>query len=240
VTCSGKRAEAESARGSTSFSVKEGIDNGEQQSEMLLTVLAAFRAERELYHLGRTSSGASGKRYERGEARWTAYSTAIGPKNKTVVIVPEEAEVVRRIYELYRTGIALPAITQGLNTLGIASPRGKKWTEPTVLNILRSETYVGDILLQKYISVDHISHKCVLNDGSKVPSYYVRGNHAPIVDRRTHEQVQRIMELKAPRGECSRYPYEDTKAVCPFCGEKAGDTPSCMFRREEGDGLLCR
>ena len=223
------------ARGINVVFVKEGIDTANSMSEMLLTVLAAF-AQNESFTISENLKWGIRKRYERGEARWTA-TYGYRTENKTVVIVPEEAEVVRKIYELYRTGIALPAITQGLNTLGIASPRGKKWTETTVLNILRSERYVGDILLQKYISVDHISHKCVLNDGSKVPSYYVRGNHAPIVDRRTHEQVQRIMELKAPRGECSRYPYEDAPIICPFCGKKL--TTRLMHVQKEKKALAC-
>ena len=44
-------------------------------------------------------------------------------------------------------------------------------------------------MLQKYISLDHISHKCVRNDATEVPSYYVRNSHVPVVDRRTFDQV---------------------------------------------------
>ncbi len=223
------------ARGINVIFVKEGIDTANSMSEMLLTVLAAF-AQNESFSISENVKWGIRKRYERGEARWTA-SYGYRTENKTVVIVPEEAEVVRKIFELYRTGTALPAITQGLNTLGIASPRGKKWTETTVQGILRSERYVGDILLQKYITVDHISHKNVLNDGGAVPSYYVRGNHAPIVDRRTHEQVQRILELKAPHGENSRYPYEDALIICPICGKKL--TTRLMHVQKEKKAMAC-
>ena len=124
------------------------------------------------------------------------------------------------VFNFYRTGMSVPAIVDQLNMAGVPAPRGGKWTPMTVQNMLRNERYAGDTVLQKYICLSHITHKCVPNDATEVPSYYVRNSHIPIVDRRTFDQVQRIMELKAPHGESSRYPYEDSKIICPFCGEK--------------------
>ena len=86
--------------------------------------------------------------------------------------------------------------------------------------MLGNEKYIGDMRLQKWVSVDHISHKSVKNDSTVIPVYNVKNHHVPIIDRHTYQQVQRIMELKAPHGEYSRYPYFDTNFVCPLCGRK--------------------
>ena len=201
--------------------IKEGINTGTDGGEMILTVLAAF-AQEESHSISENLKWGIRKRYEMGEIRWTqlfGYRN-VGEDAPEIAIHDAEAQVVRMIFNLYRKGESIPAIMDQLNTAGVPSPKGVQWTTSTIQNMLRNERYVGDTVLQKYVSLDHISHKSVRNDATDVPSYYVRNSHVPIVDRRTFDQVQRILELKAPRGECSRYPYEDTKAVCPFCGEK--------------------
>ena len=70
------------------------------------------------------------------------------------VIEPKEGEIVRTIFNLYREGTPLPAIVVKLNALDIPSPRGSKWTETTVQGILKNERYAGDMILQKWVSVD--------------------------------------------------------------------------------------
>lgn len=222
--------------------LKENIDTANIMSEMLLTVLAAF-AQNESFSISENVKWGIRKRYERGEIRWSA-TYGYRYVDKKVEIEESEAAVVRWIYEGYRTGATVTEITAELNAEGIASPRGKKWTSTTVQGILKSERYIGDMILQKYVSIDHISHTCIRNEKElypknmeEVPSYYVRNTHPAIVSRRTHEQVQRIMELRAPRGECSQYPYEDAPIFCPCCGKKL--TTRLMHVQKEKKALAC-
>ena len=197
---------------------KEGLDTASAASEMLLTVLAAF-AQEESRSISENLKWGIRKRYEMGQARWTPLYGYRLNEDSEIVIEPTEAQTVRMIFSFYRKGIALPAIVDYLNRAEISSPRGKRWTGTAVLGMLRNERYVGDIRLQKWISTDHLSHNCIPNDGQEVPDYYVRNNHTPIIDRRTYDQVKRILELKAPRDEITRYPYNDTKVICPYCGK---------------------
>ena len=69
-------------------------------------------------------------------------------------IVPEEAEIVRRIYSWHREGRSLRSISKTLADMGIKSPRGhSKWSIETIRKILNNEKYYGNVLLQKtYIS----------------------------------------------------------------------------------------
>lgn len=199
---------------------KEGIDTATAVSEMILTVMAAF-AQEESRSISENLKWGIRKRFSEGTTRWTKTYGYQKNEDGEIVIEPDEAEIVRMIFKMYQYGISMPDILDELAWIQAPSARGKAaWNKTALKYLLRNEKYVGDVRLQKWVSVDHISHKSVLNDRTVVPSYYVKDHHIPIIDRHTFRQVQRIMELKAPHGEYSRYPYCDTEFVCPRCGKK--------------------
>lgn len=199
---------------------KEGVDTATAVSELILTVMAAF-AQEESRSISENLKWGIRKRFEKGESRWTkTYGYRKMPDGE-ICIEPGEAEIVRMIFKMYQQGVSIPHILDCLNTMQIRSARGNQmWSKNAVKYLLQNEKYVGDMRLQKWISVDHISHKSVRNDATVVPIYNVRDHHVPIIDRHTYQQVQRIMELKSPHGEYSRYPYFDTNFVCPICGNR--------------------
>jgi len=215
---------------------KEQIDTATASGEMLLTILSAF-AQEESRNISENLKWGIRKRYEMGQSRWSAlYGYRLNEQGEAV-IEPKEGEIVRTIFNLYREGTPLPAIVVKLNALDIPSPRGSKWTETTVQGILKNERYAGDMILQKWVSVDFKTHECIRNDGKEVPTYKIVNNHVPIIDRRTFDQVQRIMELKAPRGEITRYPYVDSKIICPYCGKHL--VPRQMHVQTQKKAMCC-
>lgn len=218
------------------FFEKEQIDTATASGEMLLTILSAF-AQEESRNISENLKWGLRKRYEMGQGRWSAlYGFRLDEKGEAV-IEPGEGEIVRSIFDLYREGTTLPEIVTKLNDLKITSPRGKKWTESTVLGILRNERYAGDMILQKWISTDFKTHKCIPNDGKEVPTYRIENSHVPIIDKRTFKQVQRILELRAPRGEITRYPYVDSKIICPYCGMSL--IPRQMHVQQKKKAMCC-
>src|SRR3546814_9703854 len=64
-------------------------------------------------------------------------------------IVPEEAEVVCRIYREYAAGRSAQAIAAGLNADGIPGPKGKHWQHTTILGHrkrgTRSEEHTSEL-----------------------------------------------------------------------------------------------
>ena len=71
-------------------------------------------------------------------------------------INPEQAAVVRRIFEEYTSGRSPRTIAAGLNRDGIASPRGGKWNASTINGnkarrngILNNELYVGYLVYNR-------------------------------------------------------------------------------------------
>jgi len=94
-----------------------------------------------------------------------------------LIIVPEEAAVVQRIYAEYLDGQSFLQIKRGLEADGVLNGAGhKKWHESNIKQILTNEKYIGDALLQKTYTVNTLEKKRVNNNGI-APKYYVEGSH---------------------------------------------------------------
>lgn len=109
------------------------------------------------------------------------------------VIVEEEAELVKIIYDMYLTGHSSPQIAEILTRSGIPTSTNKQiWSSGAVLGILRNEKYCGDVLCQKTISMDIFTHKAVKNTGQK-PQYFIEGHHEAIIDKDDWLKVQQLI-----------------------------------------------
>ena len=100
-----------------------------------------------------------------------------------LVIDPEQAEIVKRIYREYLEGLSMDKIAAGLERDSILTGAGKaKWHTSTINKILRNEKYIGDALLQKTYTTDFLNKTRVKNNGL-VPQYYVEGDHEAIIPK---------------------------------------------------------
>lgn len=97
-------------------------------------------------------------------------------------IVPEEAEIVRRIYSWHREGRSLRSISKTLADMGIKSPRGhSQWSIETIRKILNNEKYYGNVLLQKTYISNYFTGKQSVNNG-ELERYLLQTHHQPIVE----------------------------------------------------------
>jgi DNA invertase Pin-like site-specific DNA recombinase len=197
---------------------KENIRTGESFSDMVLSILAAF-AQEESRSLSENVKWGIRKRYEAGQDRWIPIYGYTSNENGSYQIVEEEAAIVREVFDSYRKGQSMQWIADELTKRGVPTPAGNnKWEASAVQKLIRNEKYVGDILLQKRYTVDHIEHKEVRNDGT-VPAYYIQNHHTPIVSRQVYDQVQKVRAMK-PWGKKQvnrQYPFAEFP-VCPYCG----------------------
>jgi DNA invertase Pin-like site-specific DNA recombinase len=70
--------------------------------------------------------------------------SGVGRRDAKLVVVPAEAKVVRRIYDLrVELRLGYDTIARRLNDAGLRSRRGKQWTGVTVRTILQNEAYTG-------------------------------------------------------------------------------------------------
>jgi DNA invertase Pin-like site-specific DNA recombinase len=118
-----------------------------------------------------------------------------------LIIVPEEAEIVRKIYDLYLQGCGCRKIKRYLEENEIKTVTGKsEWSTSTIDRMLSSEKYVGDILLQKTFVPNCLTGIQVKNDGQR-EMYLIENNHEPIIDRETWNRVQDRKGCKMESGE---------------------------------------
>jgi site-specific DNA recombinase len=194
------------------------LDTGSGSSEMLLSILAAV-AQEESHSISENMKWGIRKRFQAGKPKWVKTYGFIKGEDGEYHINEEQAKGVRRIFELYVSGRSLPEIVRILEMENIPAMKGGKWWPKSLATVLHNEKYIGDVMMQKSYTVDHLSHKKVKNDQTIVPSYYIRDHHEAVVDRKTFELAQTILSLKDRHKGCTQYPYHGF-LVCPFCGDK--------------------
>ena len=142
-------------------------------------------------------------------------------------IVPEQAEVVREIYERYKNGASLRNLKDWLEGNQIKTVLGTAdWSVSVIKGILTNEKYCGDVLLQKTFCTDVISKKIVKNVG-QMAQYYMPDHHEAIVSREQYNTVKAEMArrsaLRSPSKEAvtGRSCYTSKYALSDrlFCGE---------------------
>jgi len=110
------------------------------------------------------------------------------------VIVEEEAELIRIIYDMYLNGYSSPQIADILTKSGVPTATNlTTWSSGAVLGILRNEKYCGDVLCQKTIAMDIFSHKSIKNTGQK-PQYFIEGHHPAIIEKDDWLRVQQLIK----------------------------------------------
>ena len=208
---------------------KEGINTMQVSSELLISLFGGLsQAESESISM----NVKMGKRHslKNGNVSF-CYSSFLGYKRGAdgkPEIVPEEAEVVRRIYNEYLIGKTLKMIANGLTEDGILTPRKTtQWTGGVIKSILTNEKYKGDALLQKTFIVDCISKKAKKNNG-ELPMYYVENSHPAIIERSIFDRVQAEMARRSSKRktkevgtktELGKYSGKYALSEILYCGE---------------------
>ena len=182
---------------------KENINTLDAKGEILITIFSSL-AQQESGSISQNVT--MGIRYRMAEGHGNlSYNRFLGytKKDGKLVVVPEEAKVVRQIYREYLEGFGTKTIACHLNAAGVKTPAGGDvWYPSTIGSMLRNEKYAGDLLLQKYYTEDFLTHKAVKNDG-KLPQYYVEDDHAPVVPKAVFYQVQgEIMRRGKDKERC--------------------------------------
>lgn len=221
---------------------KENINTMESRGEIMITIMASL-AQQESESLSKNVSLGVQFRYQNGQVmvnhnRFLGYTRL--EKNGPLVIVPDQAETVRRIYREYLEGKSTRKIAQGLERDGIRNGAGRtKWHDTNIAQILSNEKYMGDALLQKTYTLDPLEKLRKKNNG-EVTQYYVENCHEPIISREVFTRVQQEKARRAAMAASSverRKQYSSKYAlsgivVCGQCGQN--------YRRIKWNNRGCR
>ena len=178
----------------------ERMSTFDEKTEFMLSIISSM-AQEESRHISENVKWTFQKMMKEGKAiittsRFLGYTKG---ENDTLVIVPEEAEIVKLIYTMYDQGCGIYEIRRELIRRGYKTITGNTyWHLSTLQSILRNEKYKGDLLLQKTFTVDYLTHKAVKNKG-QVPSYYVTNSHEPIIDPVMWDRVQERIKTQSLR-----------------------------------------
>jgi DNA invertase Pin-like site-specific DNA recombinase len=212
---------------------KEGINTMQMASEMTISLLGSF-AQAESESISKNVTWGKRQSFKNGNVTFQ-YSRFLGyekGKDGKPKIVPEEAAIVKRIYQSYLSGYSVVKIKEELESEGISSGTGKKvWSTNAIRYILRNEKYIGDALLQKTYVTDFLTKKSKKNQG-EIPQYYVTGNHEGIISKEIFNLVQeeiarraskRKVSQKATKTEQGKYSSKYALSellVCGGCGAR--------------------
>ena len=183
---------------------KENINTMTMTSEFMIALYGSF-AQAESESISKNVSWGKQKAYAEGKVAFQ-YSKLLGYQKGAdgkPEIVPDEAETVHLIYELFLDGLSFTRIKNALESKGKLTAMGNQiWSESNIKSILKNEKYVGDVLLQKTFTVDCITKKVVKNNGER-PMYLVTNHHAPIIDRDTFNRVQQELARRSSKRKVS-------------------------------------
>ena len=161
-----------------------------------------------------------------------------------LIIDPEAAEVVRRIFSMALNGIGTHKIARILNDEKVPSPTAYKqlhgihyrialkntnvalWSSPTVYQILHDQLYIGNMVQGKHKKVSYKSEKTMWLPKSQW--IVVENTHEPIIDMETFETVQMMLKERTRSAVGGMIHPLARKVVCSCCGcimEQTGRPP---------------
>lgn len=223
---------------------KENMNTLEIDSEILITMLGAF-AQSESESISTNVRWGKRQAMKEGKAIINykhLYGYRKGADGRPEII-PEQAEVVRKIYDLFLSGTPIRGILKYLNANSIPNiSGGSQWAKNAVNSILINEKYCGDVLLQKTYIDDCINKKVKKNTG-QLPMYLVQNHHEGIISRETFDAAQAELARRsagkspskknAPTGR-SRYSSKYALSDRLYCGECGTRYQRCTWRNRDG------
>ena len=207
---------------------KEGVNTLEATGELLFTILASL-AQDESISISENSKWGIQSLFQQG--KWSLNTNRFygydKDENGDLIINPEQAKVVKWMYESFMDGLNPDAMKRILNEKEIPTATGGKgWSVSTIKQIMSNEKHMGDVILQKWYTPDYLSHKIAKNEG-QLPKYHITEDHEAIVDKDLWEATQ--LELKRREDYMKEYNLKTMgqftdkrpfthKVICGCCG----------------------
>lgn len=199
---------------------KENLHSISGDGELMLSILASF-AQEESKSVSDNMKWRIQTNFKEGMP-WNATLLGYRYENGVLIVEPEEAEVVRFIFDSYLDGAGTQKIANELNAQGKITRKGCKWHKNSVIKILCNYTYTGNLLLQTTFLENHITKKAMKNEG-QLPKYHVEDAHEAIIPMEQYLAVQsemnrRTAEYSRNNGKKQVYPFTG-KLICDCCGK---------------------
>ena len=174
-------------------------------------------------------------------------------KGYTLEIIPEQADTVRLIFDLYvngesrnrggQTRIGVNLIARRLNELHIPSYSGREWSSASIRDIISNPVYIGKIRWNWRPTAKRMEHGVVKISRPKNnidQCLCVDGLHEPIITEEIYKMAQELIANNPPRPVKEHNVIRNPLAgivVCGKCGRNMIRKP--YKNKEYPDSLLC-
>jgi len=139
----------------------------------------------------------------------------------TLEPIPEEAAVVKMIFEMYRDGINTAQIMRKLNKSGIKPAKGKKWARASLIKIRTNEHYIGKVVWNRRQKTKIVENGEVIARSMRQTEYLVfPGRHPAIIDQELWDAVQTLREDVPPVKRENKYANIFSGLVFCECGAR--------------------
>lgn len=192
------------------IAVLDGVDTGRETSANDITPFRAIMNDMFAKDTSKKITAVKRAKQHRGEfiggKPMFGYQMHPTEKNK-IVIDPEAAPIVQRIFAMALDGMSCRKIANQLNrdgvptpstyahlTVGNAGPYTGLWSSQRISDLLRNETYIGNMVQGRTVKVSYKSKKSL----HQRPEDWiiVEGTHAPLVSKTAFAQVQMLLNSR--------------------------------------------
>lgn len=200
---------------------KEHINSMSGEGELMLSILASF-AQEESRSISENVKWGTRKRFEKGIPNGKFKIYGYRWNDDTLVVQPDEAEIVKLIYNDFLNGLSAESTEKKLEQMGVKSYNGGHFGNTAIRHILSNITYTGNLLLQKEYVSDPITGSTKKNCG-ELPQYFVENTHEAIIPLETFQKVQEERKRRRELGVFANWSIHTTcftqKIKCPLCGK---------------------
>ena len=192
------------------ISLLDGIDTGIESTANDITPFRAIMNDMYAKDISKKIKSVKHDKQQKGQfiGGKPMYGYKMHPTEKNKIIIDEEvAPIVRRIFAMALSGMSCRQIATVLNEEGIPTPatycgwqRQKKgpysglWSSERISEMLKNETYIGNMVQGKSIKISYKSQKCIRQDQSKW--VIVENTHEPLVEKETFLKVRQLLNSR--------------------------------------------
>lgn len=212
-------------------SIEDNYDSGIDDNEMLFGIISSVNQKQS------ENISVASKRGIRQSAMKGNFTGSIAPfgyrkvnidGRKTLEVLPEQAAIVRLIYDSYvNGGMGEKAVTNHLNEMNVPSQKGGKWGVTSIQRILQNETYTGYVTFSKhenkqvYDDINDLQNRkkrLVVRDKSLWEKTDFQ-THEPIITSELFEEAQRVREVRGGGKRGGQRVFVNAFAKMIFCRE---------------------
>lgn len=191
---------------------EQNIHSSGADGELMLSILASY-AQEESLSASENQKWRIKRNFENGMP-WNGTMLGYRYDNGTLVVEPNEAAVVKLIFDSYLEGMGILAIAKMLNAQNIQTRKENTWCQSSVMSVLRNYAYTGNLLLQATYRENHLTKRTRQNNG-EFPKYHIEDAHEKIISLEQYNAVQREIQKRSEKHSRSGIP----KATYPFTGK---------------------